>query len=521
LTYYKITDTKPIAVYTGGPVMIGIGINDVLPLTLITDIDSPEPIRSYSLGITLDNKWTGKIAELMDIVVVLPPQLELRCPPYFEADPIESNKYILTDFSKKQVIAEKGFKESKTYNCRILPKTILAARELLNNVPLATKYVQVTASYKYEISESTSITLRQGDGIKSDLSSGCTDTSAPCGDYDGCYCTEGCPAGNYLSEVSREYNCNGKYVAIPEIISPVASGVVPLTAEEKEQCANIYSQCSDYEATAKCSRDMCTVGPCHWSGSSCANGAATSIIFSGDKPYSWDAETTGLTLVSAVMGQSLPNFPSINTQYATELAQGRTYVTSYIQAVRSDYSSWSVVNNPDYRPYMYIPTDGKDKGRESLSDAYFTLMKKDPTLKWCVVPKKGFYEEVQCQGEGVDTDKKLKYSYLTIRLNEADSITTSYTGSGSSLIPKYTLAGPSSLQGKEIYLFFGVKSAWNGCYKVTDSGSAIQGNHLDLYRGTSKVSHPSNFPMAYLYPGCVAAYEKLKAEQAAAATTTQ
>ncbi|MFA5141494.1 MAG: 3D domain-containing protein [Candidatus Woesearchaeota archaeon] len=472
LTYYKITDTKPIAVYTGGPVMIGIGINDVLPLTLITDIDSPEPIRSYSLGITLDNKWTGKIAELMDIVVVLPPQLELRCPPYFEADPIESNKYILTDFSKKQVIAEKGFKESKTYNCRILPKTILAARELLNNVPLATKYVQVTASYKYEISESTSITLRQGDGIKSDLSSGCTDTSTPCGDYDGCYCTEGCPAGNYLSEVSREYNCNGKYVAIPEAVMTTTSGT------------------------------------------------GTGTITSGEKPYSWDADTTGLSPVSSITGTTVPNEPSsgFNSAHATEFADGRTYVTSYYTPVRSDFSVWSTFKQTaDYKDYMY--TDSK--GRELLTDAYFTKIGRDNSFRWCVISPKGFYEEVQCQGEGVDNQKKLAYSYATIRIEDETAGATPLSGTGLSYTPRYTLAGPSSLQGREIYLFFGVKSSWNGCYKVQDTGSAIQGNHLDLFRGFSKETHPSQFPKAYLYPGCVAAYEKLKAEQAAAATITQ
>lgn len=200
LTHYQIKDKKPSAVYTGGPIMIGLGFEDDLPLTVNT-LEAEQ--RSYRVGITLENKWKGKIAEITDLKVIVPKELIFQCP-LFEADEEDKTLYTLNEVGKKQ-IKNSGITSVKTYNCRLSAENAAAARKLLNNIPLITKYVKVTAKYKYELEESTTLKLKQGDGITGDLN----DCNTHCIDFDGCYCNKDCK--DHPLEVSSGYNCDGDY----------------------------------------------------------------------------------------------------------------------------------------------------------------------------------------------------------------------------------------------------------------------------------------------------------------------
>ncbi len=210
LDEYKITDKKPVAVYTGGPIMIGLGIIDELPLTV--SLSESEQQRTYRLGITIENKWNGKVSGIEELRVIIPKELVFECP-LFDFVEGEENNYLLNDIGKKQVIGSGGIASAKTYNCRIFAKDIESARSLLNNIPLVTKYVKVSAKYKYELEESTTLRLKIGDGLKKSLSD-CTTT---CDDYDGCFCDADCEKGGYKTEAVFEKNCNGDYIVLNSV----------------------------------------------------------------------------------------------------------------------------------------------------------------------------------------------------------------------------------------------------------------------------------------------------------------
>lgn len=280
--HYKITDKKPVAVYTGGPIMIGIGIEDNLPLTVSTI--GEEEQRSFRLGITLENKWKGKIVKLSELEIIVPEGILLQCPLFVYSGDNNSN-YKLSEIGQKQI--GKGIETSKTYNCRIVAENAESAKKLLNNIPMVTKYIKVTARYDYELEESTTIRLKRGDSLIGDL----TTCDACCFDYDGCFCNVNCEG--LASEVSGGNTCEKKScesldehfkaeiaaekaVMVPSIVTIADEPV--LTEEEIAMC-QVYSQCSDYNKE-QCGKDVCKFG-CNWNGTVCVVGSASVSLSSG------------------------------------------------------------------------------------------------------------------------------------------------------------------------------------------------------------------------------------------------
>ncbi|MEM4337015.1 MAG: hypothetical protein QXG86_03355, partial [Candidatus Woesearchaeota archaeon] len=75
LTQYKITERNPIAVYTNGPVAIGMDLPE-MPIGLTQDQNVVMP----TLGITIENRWEGRIKKINRLLVYVPEGLALeRC----------------------------------------------------------------------------------------------------------------------------------------------------------------------------------------------------------------------------------------------------------------------------------------------------------------------------------------------------------------------------------------------------------------------------------------------------------
>ncbi|MBI4441585.1 hypothetical protein HY639_05435 [Candidatus Woesearchaeota archaeon] len=245
-TFYKLPSQRPVAVYTGGPVMIGVGIEQDLPLAVGQEGEQ----RSTRFGITLENRWKGEVENITELRITPPQHIELVCPAYFEQD---GNDWVLTEKSMQRL---SSIKTLQTFNCRIKVMEGGAAA-LLENFPIVESYFKITARYRYKLAAQVPIKLKAGDGIKSDMG----DCITFCNDPDGCYCTQDCE--KRLSDVPRGKNCNG------ETPKPAPKQNITATKETadktpettakpvtKADCGSRIRQCEDYSQT-ECYEDLC------------------------------------------------------------------------------------------------------------------------------------------------------------------------------------------------------------------------------------------------------------------------
>ncbi|MDD9953928.1 MAG: 3D domain-containing protein [Candidatus Woesearchaeota archaeon] len=114
--------------------------------------------------------------------------------------------------------------------------------------------------------------------------------------------------------------------------------------------------------------------------------------------------------------------------------------------------------------------------------------------------KRGFYEDVRCQGSGRDGDRY--YSYLTIKpegpsADGSDTVPRPETKSGTVPKAKRTIAADMNPghkctlpEGTKVYLDFGDavfgSRGWSGEYIVEDVGQDVKGCEIDLFVGEGK-----------------------------------
>ncbi len=175
-------------------------------------------------GITIDNKWDGKIIELEELVITIPDGMNITTHNFVKVKNKKDNVWELDSATRKRIKSAGGINKERTFNFAMKMPNTTAANKLLNNVALVTKYIKVEAEYNYQMKESVSVKLKKGDGVKS-LLLRCTEF---CRDEDGCDCNEECPKGDYANEVYDGYNCNGEYkeATIVDSIIAVGSNVV-------------------------------------------------------------------------------------------------------------------------------------------------------------------------------------------------------------------------------------------------------------------------------------------------------
>lgn len=155
-------------------------------------------------------------------------------------------------------------------------------------------------------------------------------------------------------------------------------------------------------------------------------------------------------------------------------------VTHYYVPFEKDFSEWSTGEN--YKDYPN-------------SEIY----------SWCVIPenKRGFYEEVKCQGSGVDLEGNV-YSYKTIRQTKQESPKADKikTATNTEAIPHKTIAVVPDMipfNSKVAVKFENCKNTkccreWEGDYAAEDTGFAMKSDwqrgipHIDLYVGIGKES---------------------------------
>ncbi|MBI4150002.1 hypothetical protein HY488_01210, partial [Candidatus Woesearchaeota archaeon] len=145
LDLYGITDRTPTAIHSNGP--IAVGMITTQPLLGLDEN------ATFRLGISLNNRWEGKIKRIRDVVIKIPESMELYgCDVSFkeracEEDECENGKYQhvyqLNDTRLKQL---EDIKTAKSFNCNVRVKSG-QLQTALGNVPLITHYFKASADY--------------------------------------------------------------------------------------------------------------------------------------------------------------------------------------------------------------------------------------------------------------------------------------------------------------------------------------------------------------------------------------
>jgi hypothetical protein len=152
MDYYGVSDENPKAVYTAGPVMIGM---DIRPSPLKLDRSSSNPINP-TLGVSVKNEWEGRIINVTDFELILPPFAELqdsKCGSDWEFTQAEPGRYVL----------QTNFGPIKLYQSLRCPIIIHPGfyDDVLGDTPIATHSFKATARYYYELEESISFTVKK------------------------------------------------------------------------------------------------------------------------------------------------------------------------------------------------------------------------------------------------------------------------------------------------------------------------------------------------------------------------
>lgn len=170
--HYGITDKNPIAVFTNGPIQIGMETN-----TPPIGIDSSS---TPYLGITIENLWSGNIRDIRekeingvkfyDMVVQIPKGFKFfqNCDDKFSlvktgymADD-DFNTYILTGRGRTYMGLPIKVDEKRKYrSLRCLMQINEGEKDsILGNVPFTTRYFRTTISYDYELMQEVTVNIK-------------------------------------------------------------------------------------------------------------------------------------------------------------------------------------------------------------------------------------------------------------------------------------------------------------------------------------------------------------------------
>lgn len=151
-------DPLPRAVFTNGPVMLGMASMVDQPIGIDTEHNTKEPV----LGVTLDNLWTeGEIERVDEFIIQVPEDLKLvkcdRWHPDTERDPFKTEDgYSFYKFSREEIGDPRASFQSVT--CRL---SIKEPKEFLAGAQKVQKTFVAQAKYLYKIEKSVSIYVRE------------------------------------------------------------------------------------------------------------------------------------------------------------------------------------------------------------------------------------------------------------------------------------------------------------------------------------------------------------------------
>lgn len=168
-----ITNKKPVAVSTPGPIAVGIEAISALPLRVDIPVSGTGaviagPGQGTTIGVSLQNTWRprGRLEKINNLIVTIPRSMRLEdctpadfieMPPQYDND-TERNYQIAPAYAAKEI----GEEETKSFRCIL---TAAAAPEdiLTPGAEVTLRPIKVIADYKFVVSADTSIQVRPGE----------------------------------------------------------------------------------------------------------------------------------------------------------------------------------------------------------------------------------------------------------------------------------------------------------------------------------------------------------------------
>ena len=166
---YGIKDRTPIAIYTNGPVKIGAETTKSLPL----GVDKTAGMTMPRLGITLENKWLGKIKEIKSLDIEVPDSISIvDCDYSFDGPwPGSEEGFVVYKLEEDEKANEK-LKDIEAYrsiNCRL---KIDNPDDLLGSTPLSVKYYRISTDYVYELGNYINVNVKRSLDVEEGWSEG-------------------------------------------------------------------------------------------------------------------------------------------------------------------------------------------------------------------------------------------------------------------------------------------------------------------------------------------------------------
>jgi len=168
---YKILDRDPTAVYTNGPIGIGMETTKPLPIGIDKGVQ-------FFLGLTIQNRWEGKITKIDRLIIYVPEGFVINvksdlqkfpCDHLFEEakfspedeDYQEGYKaYVLSDKDPvKKTIANLQPGQWQSFRCRIDVEDL---ERILGKSPFTISNFKATIYYNYTTKKSISVEVKEG-----------------------------------------------------------------------------------------------------------------------------------------------------------------------------------------------------------------------------------------------------------------------------------------------------------------------------------------------------------------------
>ena len=160
--FYGINHINPVAVYTNGPIRIGMGIKKELPIGVYTDKEN----TPFSLGITLQNDWDGIIKNVTELNIYVHDSMELtRCDHevenkgHVDEEQANYNVYSLVVPNRRT----QNISDYETITCSV---NAIDPESLLGSESIITRYFRVSTKYIYELKKSTLVEVEETEGYE-------------------------------------------------------------------------------------------------------------------------------------------------------------------------------------------------------------------------------------------------------------------------------------------------------------------------------------------------------------------
>ncbi len=160
LDEFGIADRSPIAVFTGGPLYVGMGVG-------LQPIPLPEENYGPTLTITLDRNWPeGELMKVKSLMVAVPPGLKVS---KVSGHPVEKYCQVKENgedtciLDKPEILDRLFLPDEKPVRLKknIRVETIITDKAaLMANAPLAIRSFKVTVDYEYRIKKQVSVTVQ-------------------------------------------------------------------------------------------------------------------------------------------------------------------------------------------------------------------------------------------------------------------------------------------------------------------------------------------------------------------------